>query len=154
MCSQMCELGHSNQSFFCNSAHVSRTLTKTNGGIYRCPRFLPLSLSWPSWLSKLRRSHTHRTCTYSNRTVTRVPTASQSSATRQRQLAGCCRPLRMARTGAGRSWLHDADFHGAWRAPDGQLLDITPRRDDEDRVLFLTEPSSRLKRSPRGMWPP
>ena len=91
---------------------------------------------------------------YSNRTVTRVPTASQSSATRQRQLAGCCRPLRMARTGAGRSWLHDADFHGAWRAPDGQLLDITPRRDDEDRVLFLTEPSSRQNLSPRSMWPP
>jgi hypothetical protein len=94
VCCQMCELSHSHQSFFCNTAHASRTLTRTNGGMHRCPRFLPLSLSWPSWLSELRRSHTHRTCTFSNRTVTRGPTASRSSATRQSQLAGCWYSLR------------------------------------------------------------
>ena len=30
-------------------------------------------------------------------------------------------------------------FHAVWLKPDGQLLDITPTRDDEKQILFLPD---------------
>lgn len=34
----------------------------------------------------------------------------------------------------------EAEFHAVWVAPDGRLVDLTPRRDGEKRVMFLPDP--------------
>lgn len=33
----------------------------------------------------------------------------------------------------------EAIFHSVWRAPDGRLVDVTPRRDLEKRILFIPD---------------
>ncbi len=33
----------------------------------------------------------------------------------------------------------EAIFHAVWRNPDGRLLDVTPRRDNEKRLLFVPD---------------
>lgn len=33
----------------------------------------------------------------------------------------------------------EAIFHAVWRHPDGRLLDVTPRRDNEKRLLFIPD---------------
>jgi hypothetical protein len=35
----------------------------------------------------------------------------------------------------------DAEFHSVWVAPTGELVDITPKNDGEERILFLRDPS-------------
>ena len=35
--------------------------------------------------------------------------------------------------------LLEAEFHAVWRSPSGELLDVTPRRDAERRILFLPD---------------
>lgn len=35
----------------------------------------------------------------------------------------------------------EAEFHAVWRALDNSLLDVTPREDSEQRVLFLPDPT-------------
>jgi hypothetical protein len=35
----------------------------------------------------------------------------------------------------------EAEFHAVWVAPDGRLVDLTPRRDREKRVMFLPDPT-------------
>ncbi len=35
----------------------------------------------------------------------------------------------------------EAIFHTVWRSPDGKLLDVTPRTDQEKRVLFVPDPT-------------
>jgi hypothetical protein len=44
----------------------------------------------------------------------------------------------------------EAEFHCVWRSPNGEFVDITPRADREERILFLPDPSTRLTRGPRG----
>jgi hypothetical protein len=39
----------------------------------------------------------------------------------------------------------EATFHTVWRAPDGELIDITPRRDGEKRVLFVPDPNRSIR---------
>ncbi len=35
--------------------------------------------------------------------------------------------------------LIEAEFHAVWRSPDGRLIDITPRPNGEERILFVTD---------------
>lgn len=35
----------------------------------------------------------------------------------------------------------EAFFHSVWKSPDGQLLDVTPRKDLEKRLLFVKDTS-------------
>lgn len=44
----------------------------------------------------------------------------------------------------------EAEFHCAWETPDGQLLDITPRADGEERVLFVPDPKRKIEQHPDG----
>ncbi len=44
----------------------------------------------------------------------------------------------------------DAEFHCVWENPEGELLDVTPRKDGEERILFLPDPATRLGRGPNG----
>jgi len=44
----------------------------------------------------------------------------------------------------------EGEFHCVWRSPDGDLVDVTPRRDGEARILFLPDPATRLTRGPNG----
>jgi hypothetical protein len=44
----------------------------------------------------------------------------------------------------------EAEFHCVWQNPDGQLVDVTPRVDREERILFLADPATRLARGPSG----
>lgn len=44
----------------------------------------------------------------------------------------------------------EAEFHTVWRAPDGELHDITPRFDKEDTILFLPAPQVRMKKGKNG----
>jgi hypothetical protein len=39
------------------------------------------------------------------------------------------------------SVLLEAEFHAVWRAPEGDLVDVSPRIAKEDRILFLPDPS-------------
>jgi hypothetical protein len=34
----------------------------------------------------------------------------------------------------------EAEFHSIWRSPDGAFIDITPRKSQTERVLFLIDP--------------
>jgi hypothetical protein len=34
----------------------------------------------------------------------------------------------------------EAEFHSVWRAPKGSLVDVTPRKDGEQYVLFVPDP--------------
>jgi hypothetical protein len=36
--------------------------------------------------------------------------------------------------------LLEAEFHSVWKAPNGELIDITPQMDGEKQVLFLADP--------------
>lgn len=38
-------------------------------------------------------------------------------------------------------WAIQAEFHSVWRAPDGELLDVTPALHGGSRVLFLPDPT-------------
>jgi hypothetical protein len=44
----------------------------------------------------------------------------------------------------------EAIFHCAWQSPYGELLDITPRDDGEEYILFVPDPNTRLTRGARG----
>ena len=40
-------------------------------------------------------------------------------------------------------WQHilvEAEFHAVWRSPTGELTEITPKQDNEERILFLPDP--------------
>lgn len=41
--------------------------------------------------------------------------------------------------------LAEAEFHAVWQTPDGNLIDITPRPDGEERVLFVRDESRRYR---------
>ena len=41
--------------------------------------------------------------------------------------------------------LIEGEFHAVWRSPDGLLVDVTPRPDGEERILFLPDPSRRFE---------
>jgi len=34
----------------------------------------------------------------------------------------------------------EAEFHAVWRTPEGRLLDVTKKKDGEDRILFAPDP--------------
>jgi len=36
----------------------------------------------------------------------------------------------------------EGEFHAVWKKPDGSLLDVTPRTDGDDFVLFLPDPKA------------
>jgi hypothetical protein len=43
---------------------------------------------------------------------------------------------------------HDeAEFHSVWQSPDGKLVDITPRVDGEESVLFLPDAATAMRRA-------
>ncbi len=35
----------------------------------------------------------------------------------------------------------EAIFHSVWESPDGRLIDVTPRKDQEKRILFVPDPT-------------
>jgi hypothetical protein len=37
--------------------------------------------------------------------------------------------------------LVEAEFHGVWKSPAGELVDITPKHGGDDQILFLPDPS-------------
>ncbi len=39
--------------------------------------------------------------------------------------------------------LAEAEFHANWLSPDGKLVDVTPKPDGEQQILFLSDPSRR-----------
>jgi len=39
------------------------------------------------------------------------------------------------------------EFHAVWRKPDGQLLDVTQKKDGESRIVFAPDPPSAYLRS-------
>lgn len=45
-----------------------------------------------------------------------------------------------------RGVIAEGEFHSVWRAPSGELVDITPRVDGERRVAFLPDTFRRLER--------
>ena len=40
----------------------------------------------------------------------------------------------------------DAESHAVWRDADGNLIDLTPRADNEPEILFLPDPTARVER--------
>jgi hypothetical protein len=40
-----------------------------------------------------------------------------------------------------RSVIIEAEFHSVWQAPSGELLDVSPRLDEETEILFLPDPT-------------
>jgi hypothetical protein len=38
----------------------------------------------------------------------------------------------------------EAQFHSVWKNPKGELIDITPRQDNEKRILFITDPNRQV----------
>jgi len=36
----------------------------------------------------------------------------------------------------------EAEFHAVWKSTEGTLLDITPKADEESRILFLPDPAA------------
>jgi hypothetical protein len=44
----------------------------------------------------------------------------------------------------------EASFHCVWESPDGELVDLTPRDDGEEHILFLPDPETRLTVGPHG----
>lgn len=34
----------------------------------------------------------------------------------------------------------EGEFHGVWKSPNGQLLDVTPKRNGVQRILFVVDP--------------
>jgi hypothetical protein len=47
----------------------------------------------------------------------------------------------------------EAEFHCVWQTS-GALIDITPRRDGEEQILFLPDPATRLTKGERGIMQP
>ncbi|MBU2500227.1 hypothetical protein KJ682_02745 [bacterium] len=41
----------------------------------------------------------------------------------------------------------EAQFHCIWRSPKGELLDITPREDEEERLLFIPDSGRNIELS-------
>ena len=39
----------------------------------------------------------------------------------------------------------EGEFHAVWRSPDGDLVDVTPRLDGEERILFVPDPAQRYE---------
>lgn len=39
----------------------------------------------------------------------------------------------------------EAEFHAVWRAPNGSLIDVTPRTDTETHILFLPDPNRKFE---------
>ncbi|HVU25768.1 MAG TPA: hypothetical protein VHE13_16680 [Opitutus sp.] len=39
----------------------------------------------------------------------------------------------------------EGEFHAVWRSPDGVLVDVTPRPDGEERILFVPDVSRRYE---------
>jgi len=37
----------------------------------------------------------------------------------------------------------EAEFHAVWRSPDGSRLDVTPREDSQQRILFVSHAERR-----------
>jgi hypothetical protein len=35
--------------------------------------------------------------------------------------------------------LIEAEFHAVWHAPDGRLIDVTPKTDNEEKILFVAD---------------
>lgn len=48
----------------------------------------------------------------------------------------------------------EAEFHAVWATEAGELLDITPRSDGEEMILFLPDPSRQLAAGLRGVLTP
>jgi len=46
-------------------------------------------------------------------------------------------------------WYIEADLHCIWQKPDGEIIDVTPNKDGEQRTLFLPEPKLRTVRLSR-----
>lgn len=44
--------------------------------------------------------------------------------------------------------LIEAIFHTVWRSPAGNLIDITPHRDGEQRILFIPDPTRKYEGRP------
>ena len=44
----------------------------------------------------------------------------------------------------------EAEHHAVWKAPDGRVLDITPRVDGEKSVLFVPDKTATIDRRPGG----
>jgi hypothetical protein len=42
--------------------------------------------------------------------------------------------------------LVEGEFHSCWQSPSGELVDVTPKRDGERRILFLPDPSRTWER--------
>lgn len=42
----------------------------------------------------------------------------------------------------------EAEFHCVWQHPDGTLIDVTPRNDHEEFILFLPDPKAKLSLGP------
>jgi hypothetical protein len=40
----------------------------------------------------------------------------------------------------------EGEFHGVWKSPSGELVDITQKKDGEREILFLIDPSTDLPR--------
>jgi len=38
----------------------------------------------------------------------------------------------------------EAEFHSVWKNPKGELIDITPRQDNEKKILFITDPNRQV----------
>lgn len=39
----------------------------------------------------------------------------------------------------------EAEFHAVWVSPEGRLVDVTPRRDQEKRVMFVPDPTRTIR---------
>jgi hypothetical protein len=39
----------------------------------------------------------------------------------------------------------EGEFHSVWRSPDGELMDITPRVDGEEFILFVPDPKTKVQ---------
>lgn len=39
----------------------------------------------------------------------------------------------------------EGEFHSVWRSPSGDLVDVTPRRDGEEFVLFVPDPKTKVQ---------
>lgn len=48
----------------------------------------------------------------------------------------------------------EAEFHSVWRSPSGELVDVTPRVDGEQIILFVPDPNTKFEaRGEGGMMP-
>lgn len=45
-------------------------------------------------------------------------------------------------------WMAEAEFHAVWRSPAGELVDISPKLDCEDKIVFLADPKRTYQGAP------